>query len=79
MESLLLIYADFRVRGTRVNGKEVMGIYSLSESRDMIFSKLADMTPQKQRRYETVYCKLRDFEAIPPGQRRGAPTSPTPP
>ena len=64
MESLLLIYADFRVRGTRVNGKEVMGIYSLSESRDMIFSKLADMTPQKQRRYETVYCKLRDFEAF---------------
>ncbi len=41
-----------------------MGIYSLAESRDMIFSKLADMTPEKQRRYETVYCKLRDFEAF---------------
>lgn len=62
MESLLLIYADFRVRGSRVNGKEVMGIYSLDESRDIIFSKLADMTEEKQRRYRTVYCKLRDFE-----------------
>ena len=64
MESLLLIYADFRVRGHRENGREIMGIYSLEESRDMIFSKLADMTPQKQRRYQTVYCKLRDFEAF---------------
>jgi len=62
MESLLLIYADFRVRGSRINGREVMGIYTLEESRDVIFSKLADMTPEKQRRYRTVYCKLRDFE-----------------
>jgi len=63
MESLLLIYADFRVRGQRVDGKEVMRICSLQESRDIIFSKLADMTEEKQRRYRTVYCKLRDFEA----------------
>ena len=62
MESLLLIYADFRVRGTRVDGREIMKVYTLEESRDMIFSKLADMTPQKQRRYQNVYCKLRDFE-----------------
>ena len=62
MESLLLIYADFRVRGERVNGKEHMRICSLAESRDIIFSKLADMTEEKQRRYRTVYCKLRDFE-----------------
>lgn len=64
MESLLLIYADFRVRGERVNGKEVMRICSLEESRDVIFSKLADMTEEKQRRYRTVYAKLRDFEAF---------------
>jgi len=64
MESLLLIYADFRVRGERVNGKEVMRICTLEESRDIIFSKLADMTEEKQRRYRTVYCKLRDFEAF---------------
>ena len=37
-------------------------IYSLADSYDMIFSKLADMTEAKQRRYRTVYCKLRDFE-----------------
>lgn len=64
MESLLLIYADFRVRGHRENGREVMEICSLERSRDIIFSKLADMTEEKQRRYRTVYCKLRDFEAF---------------
>ena len=63
MESLLLIYADFRVRGHMgPDGKEIMQICTLSESRDIIFSKLADMTEEKQRRYRTVYCKLRDFE-----------------
>lgn len=63
MESLLLIYADFRVRGQRdENGREHMAIYTLDQARDLIFSKLADMTPAKQRRYETVYRKLRDFE-----------------
>ena len=83
MESLLLIYADFRVRGERVNGKEVMRICSLEESRDVIFSKLADMTEEKQRRYRTVYAKLRDFEAFlqahgvspeQPGAGSGAPS-----
>ncbi len=39
-----------------------MAIYTLDQARDLIFSKLADMTPAKQRRYETVYRKLRDFE-----------------
>ncbi len=63
IESLLLIYADFRVRGHRgPDGKEIMQICTLLESRDIIFSKLADMTEEKQRRYRTVYCKLRDFE-----------------
>lgn len=64
IESLLLIYADFRVRGTSVNGREIVKIYTLEESYDMIFSKLADMTPEKKRRYQTVYLKLRDFEAL---------------
>ncbi|MDO4516316.1 MAG: hypothetical protein Q4C76_04165 [Bacillota bacterium] len=62
MESLLLIYADFRVRGSRENGKETMAIYSLAEAYDMIFSKLYNMTEEKQLRYRTVYAKLRDFE-----------------
>ena len=64
LESLLLIYADFRVRGTRENGAEVVRIYTLAESYDMILSKLADVTPEKVRRYQTVYTKLADFEQM---------------
>ena len=63
-ESLLLIYADFRVRGTRENGKETVRIYSLAESYEMIFSKLYNMTPEKQQRYKRVYLKLSDFERL---------------
>lgn len=62
IESLLLIYADFRVRGTRENGREVVRIYPLSDAYEMIMSKLADVTPEKQKRYRLVYSKLRDFE-----------------
>ena len=62
-ESLLLIYADFRVRGNRDDsGKEQVRIYSLAEAYEQIFSKLADMTAEKQLRYRTVYAKLHDFE-----------------
>ena len=76
VESLLLIYADFRVRGRRKEGqKEEMCIYSLKESYDLIFSKLADMTPQKQQRYQTVYHKLNDFEHLL--QQHGVPTDMT--
>lgn len=64
IESLLLIYADFRVRGHWSGGKEHMGICSLHDSYHEILSKLSDMTPEKQRRYATVYTKLRDFEAF---------------
>ena len=65
IESLLLIYADFRVRGTRgEDGKERIRIYTLAEAYKMIFSKLYDMTPEKQKRYQTVYYKLRDFERV---------------
>ena len=56
-ESLQLIYANFRVRGTRESGKEVVRIYSLAESYEMIFSKLYNMTPEKQQRYKRVYLK----------------------
>ena len=63
LESLLLIYADFRVRGVRdAEGRERVSIYSLSEAYGVIFGKLADMTEEKSRRYRTVYAKLRDFE-----------------
>ncbi len=63
IESLILIYADFRVRAERgEDGKEKTIVSPLSESRDRIFVKLADMTPEKRLRYETVYRKLDDFE-----------------
>ena len=63
IESLILIYADFRVRAERgEDGKEKAIISPLTESRDRIFVKLADMTAQKRLRYETVYRKLDDFE-----------------
>lgn len=63
IESLILIYADFRVRAERgADGKDITIISPLTESRDRIFVKLADMTPEKRLRYETVYKKLDDFE-----------------
>ena len=74
LESLLLIYADFRVRGTRENGRETVRIYTLAESYDLILSKLADVTPEKTRRYRTAYTKLSDFEQMLLG--RGVQTEP---
>lgn len=64
IESLLLIYADFRVRGTRENGRETVRIYSLAQAYEMIMSKLCNVTPEKQKRYRLVYSKLRDFEGF---------------
>ena len=74
LESLLLIYADFRVRGTRENGREVVRIYTLAEAYEMILSKLCDVTPEKTRRYRTVDTKLADFEQMLVG--RGVRTEP---
>lgn len=62
IESLLLIYADFRVRGTRFPGGERIEMHSLAEAGDIIFGKLADMDEEKRRRYRRVYHKLCDFE-----------------
>ena len=63
IESLLLIYADFRVRAEAgEDGKDQTIVGTLQEARDRIFVKLADMTPEKKLRYETVYRKLDDFE-----------------
>lgn len=63
MTSLLLIYADFRVRGQWTqDGREEIQICTLEEAYDRILAKLEDITPEKRRRYATVYTKLRDFE-----------------
>ena len=63
VESLLLIYADFRVKQTRDNqGREVTKIFSLAEAFDVILSKLDNLDQAKRRRYELVYARLYDFE-----------------
>ena len=63
VESLLLIYADFRVKQTRDDhGREVTKIFSLAEAFDVILSKLDNLDWEKRRRYELVYARLYDFE-----------------
>lgn len=63
VEALVLIYADFRVKTKeRVNGKEVMGFYSLADSFQVILDKLDNVDQKKENRYRHVYAKLKDFE-----------------
>ena len=63
VESLLLIYADFRVKQTRgAHGEEVTHISSLSEAFDVILAKLDRVDEEKRERYRRVYMRLRDFE-----------------
>lgn len=64
VESLLLIYADFRVKSGRdENGNETVHFYSLAESFDVILSKLDNVDEAKEARYRKVYAKLKDFES----------------
>ena len=62
VESLLLIYADFRTKSTRENGKEIIHFYSLKEAFDIILGKLDNVDEAKRQRYIRVYRKLKDFE-----------------
>jgi len=62
VESLILIYADFRVKSTRDGDKEVVHFYTLDEAFDVILSKLDNVDEKKKHRYERVYAKLKDFE-----------------
>ncbi|MFZ5968479.1 MAG: cytidyltransferase [Bacillota bacterium] len=63
LESLVLIYADFRVKSIRDEDKRKrMHIYSLSDAFDVVLNKLDNLTPEKTRRYQKVYMKLKDFE-----------------
>lgn len=62
-ESLLLIYADFRVKSRRnAGGKEEVCFYSLDQAYDVIFGKLDNVDEAKKLRYQKVYDKLKDFE-----------------
>ncbi|QNL44647.1 cytidyltransferase-related domain protein [Oscillibacter hominis] len=59
MESLCLIYADFRVKE---DGAGRMKVFPLEESFQVILSKLDNVDQAKRLRYEYVYLKLHDFE-----------------
>lgn len=61
-ESMLLIYADFRVKQSRVDGREVTTLYDLDEAFGVILAKLDNVDEAKRRRYRLVYRKLHDFE-----------------
>ena len=74
VESLLLIYADFRVKQTwGAHGEEITCISTLSEAFDVILSKLDGVDEQKKQRYRRVYTRLRDFERFL--SERGVDTS----
>ncbi len=62
IESLILIYSDFRVKAEKVNGKSVMMFFTLKDSFDVILNKLDNVDVAKENRYKKVYRKLRDFE-----------------
>lgn len=63
VESLVLIYSDFRVKSVRdENGKEQVVFHSLADAFDIILGKLDNVDAKKEKRYRKVYAKLRDFE-----------------
>lgn len=63
VESLLLIYADFRVKSKRnEEGREEVKFYTLEESFHVILGKLDNVDKAKEHRYHKVYNKLKDFE-----------------
>lgn len=63
VESLILIYCDFRVKNKIMgDGSVEMNIFSLKESFDVILDKLDNLDSKKIKRYERVYSKLMDFE-----------------
>ncbi|QCX32548.1 cytidyltransferase [Caloramator sp. E03] len=63
IESLLLIYSDFRVKNNAENVlKPKMHIFSLQESFEIIMNKLDNLDDAKMKRYQKVYSKLKDFE-----------------
>ena len=63
IESLCLIYADFRSKqGRDEQGRETTILYPLEESFHIILRKLENVDQAKRRRYEFVYGKLHDFD-----------------
>ncbi|WP_324822655.1 hypothetical protein [Sinanaerobacter sp. ZZT-01] len=64
VESLVLIYADFRVKSSgKKDGKEQIAFYTLSDSFNVILNKLDNLNNAKKDRYIHVYAKLVDFQS----------------
>lgn len=62
LESLILIYADFRVKNKITKNGSKMSIFSLADSFQIILDKLDNVDDAKEKRYIRVYEKLKDFE-----------------
>lgn len=62
IESLLLIYSDFRVKSEKIQSVEKMRLFPLDESFYVILSKLENVDEEKLNRYKKVYSKLKDFQ-----------------
>lgn len=62
IESLILIYSDFRVKSKNTDGVNHIHIYTLDEAFDVILNKLDNVDEKKEKRYRKVYSKLKDFE-----------------
>lgn len=62
IESLILIYSDFRVKNKFTKGIKKMHIYTLEESFKVILDMLDNVDEVKEKRYKKVYAKLIDFE-----------------
>ena len=63
VESLCLIYSDFRVKSSRgKDGVEITHISSMEDAFNVILNKLDNVDAKKHRRYRFVHAKLSDFE-----------------
>lgn len=63
VESLCLIYSDFRVKSSRgKDGVEITHISSMEDAFNVILNKLENVDAKKHQRYRFVYAKLADFE-----------------
>jgi nicotinic acid mononucleotide adenylyltransferase len=62
LESLILIYCDFRVKNVFTANGPTMNIFSLEDSFKVILEKLENVDAKKESRYNRVYGKLKDFE-----------------
>lgn len=79
IESLILIYSDFRVKTKREEDKKYMDYFTLKEAFDVILNMLDNVDEAKENRYRRVYANLKDFEdfmmdmgiCVDPDQNKG--------